>query len=334
MSRFALAPARHAVRMVPPTDRPPVSPRAGQARAGVWARALNVVGGRALRGLPTPILLDVRWRIPLIAGVGAVVGVVIAALVWWPFDHAPSAPPRARTYGSALELASDLYRAQGECQHPREPTSYSYVYRCPVAGGRLYFFLLTQAVVEELKANVGEEFFQEIGGIPGYLRSFDRDLARSLDVPGMVVGPNWVAMSDWRVTLQAVQHAIGGELIIVDPTTSPSAGPLSVQYTVNLLPIGGEGLARVKYREPDGTMTTERVMLPWQSDIFLFRTGDLLVLEARTLDHLDHGEIAPLQCEVLIDPRNPEGNAAGSSRANTCDVRARARTSGGFSFPD
>jgi len=87
----------------------------------------------------------------------------------------------------------------------------------------------------------------------------------------------------------------------------------------------------VKYREPDGTMTTERVILPWQSDIFLFRTGDLLVVEAKTLDH---GEIATLQCEALIDPGNPEGKAAASSRANMCDVRTRARTSGGFSFPD
>jgi hypothetical protein len=88
----------------------------------------------------------------------------------------------------------------------------------------LYFFVLTQAAVEELKA-FDEEFFQEIGGIQGYLRSFNRDLARSLDVPGMVVGPNWVAMSDWRVTLRAVHQAIGGRLIILDPTSSPRPSP-------------------------------------------------------------------------------------------------------------
>ncbi len=67
----------------------------------------------------------------------------------------------------------------------------------------------------------------------------------------------------------------------------PTDGPLPVQYTVNLLPIGTEGHARVKYRNADGTMTTERVILPWRSDIFVFRTGDLLVLEAKTLDLLD-----------------------------------------------
>jgi hypothetical protein len=42
----------------------------------------------------------------------------------------------------------------------------------------------------------------------------------------------------------------------------------------------------------------------------------------------------PLQCEALIDPGNPEGRTTGSSRANMYDVRARARTIGGFSFPD
>jgi hypothetical protein len=104
-------------------------------------------------------------------------------------------PTAGQDVRRAPELASDLYRARGECQHP-QPPPLSYVYRCPVAGGRLYFFVLTQALVEELKANLGEEFFQEIGGIQGYLRSFNRDLAQSLDIPGMVVRPNWAAMSD------------------------------------------------------------------------------------------------------------------------------------------
>jgi hypothetical protein len=42
--------------------------------------------------------------------------------------------------------------------------------------------------------------------------------------------------------------------------------------------------AGARYREPDGTMTTERVILPWRSDIPIFRTGDLLVLETKILD--------------------------------------------------
>ena len=113
----------------------------------------------------------------------------------------------------------------------------------------------------------------------------------------------------------------------------PTDGPLPVQYTVALLS-DAEGHARVRYREPDGTMTTERVILPWRSDILVFQIGDLLVLEAKTLGDLGPGQIAPLQCEALIDPGNPEGKAAGSSRANMCDVRIRARVTGGFSFPD
>lgn len=82
-----------------------------------------------------------------------------------------------------------------------------------------------------------------------------------------------------------------------------------------------KAMPTVMYREPDGTMTTERVILPWRSDIFVFPTGALLMLEAKTLDRSDQGEIASLQCEVLIDVGNPEGKAAGSSRANMCDVR-------------
>jgi hypothetical protein len=107
-----------------------------------------------------PILLDVRRSIPLIAIVGAVVGGVVAALVWqlWPSDRPPSGPPRPRTYSSAHELACGFYRARGESQHPQlaPPLPHSYVYRCPVAGGRWYFFVYTQALVEDLKATFGK----------------------------------------------------------------------------------------------------------------------------------------------------------------------------------
>lgn len=140
----------------------------------------------------------------------------------------------------------------------------------------------------------------------------------------------------WQVSSILILVAVMGAGSCRDRSSRnrPTNGPIPVQYTVDLLPIGTEGHAWVRYREPDGTMTTERVILSWRSDILVFRTGDLLVLEAKTLDHPDQGEIALLQCDALIDPDNPEGKASGSSRANTCDVRVRARISGGFSFPD
>jgi hypothetical protein len=52
--------------------------------------------------------------------------------------------------------------------------------------------------------------------------TYVRDIVGFLDLPGVgvVVGPNWVVMSDWRVTLQAVHQATGGRLIILAPTSS------------------------------------------------------------------------------------------------------------------
>ena len=141
----------------------------------------------------------------------------------------------------------------------------------------------------------------------------------------------------WIAPLILVLTVLVGAVSCRDRSSGirPTNGPLPVQYTVDLLSDSDtEGRARVRYREADGTMTTERVILPWESDILVFRTGDLLVLEAKTLDDLGPGEIALLQCETLIDPGNPEGKAAGSSRANSCDVRTRARITTESSFPD
>lgn len=187
-----------------------------------------------MRGWLRPILPDVRRRILLIAEVDAVAGVVVAALVWWPFDQSPSVSPRAKTYGSAAELASDLYRTRGECQQPHKhrlppPLLPLFVYSCSVAGGRMNFTVFTHAYIETLTALVGEEFVPPVGDIKSMGRFYGRDFARDTDIPGTVVGPNWVAISEWRVTLQAVHQAIGGQLIMVDPisahtTSLPSPG--------------------------------------------------------------------------------------------------------------
>lgn len=186
-----------------------------------------------------------RRRILLIAIVGAVVAVVLAALVWQLWGA--SGPPRARTYGSARELASDLYRARGECQHPQPaapdasraflelvalllgrapapPVLHTHTYRCSVAGGRLYFFVYTPEMVKDLKAIFGEEYERFIPEVGDFQRTWIRVNTEFLDHPdsGEVVGPNWVAMSEWRVTLQAVHQAIGGRLIIPMSTPRPS----------------------------------------------------------------------------------------------------------------
>jgi hypothetical protein len=52
--------------------------------------------------------------------------------------------------------------------------------------------------------------------------------AWGLGLRGIVVGPNWMALSDRRVTLQSVRQAIGGELFTVDPS-SPFPSPTESQ---------------------------------------------------------------------------------------------------------
>jgi hypothetical protein len=118
-------------------------------------------------GLPSPILLEVRRRIFLIAVIGAVVGVVAAALVWqfwWPSDQPPSGPRPAKRYGTSLGLSSDLYRLRGECQHPRELISRSRAYLCQFAGGRLLFVVYTPRLVGRLQGTFAadDEFFQGV----------------------------------------------------------------------------------------------------------------------------------------------------------------------------
>lgn len=191
-----------------------------------------------MRGLPSPILVDVRRKILLIAVVGAVVGIVIAALVWqlwWPSDQPPSGPPPAKRYGTSLGLSSDLYRLRGECQHPRELISRSRAYLCQFAGDRLLFVVYTPGLVRRLQETFAadDEFFKEFfENTHGDLRDLDpegfRKFAWGLGQRGIVVGPNWMALSDEIVTAQAVRQAIGGELFTVDPS-APFPSPTKSQ---------------------------------------------------------------------------------------------------------
>jgi hypothetical protein len=64
---------------------------------------------------------------------------------------------------------------------------------------------------------------------PEGFRDFAFDLGFRRPGSGIVVGPNWMAMSDELATLQAVHQAIGGELIMVDPTSSPGPSPTESQ---------------------------------------------------------------------------------------------------------
>lgn len=183
--------------------------------------------------------LDMRRRILLIAFVAAVLGVVAAALVWqlwWPSDQPPSGPPLAKRYGSPLGLSSDLYRLRGVCQHPQELITHSRFYLCQFGGEDLFLIVWTQRMVEKVAGQVPydaenrfDEFFKPFfEDIHGDLRDLDsggfRDLACSLGLRGVVVGPNWMALSDQRVTLQGVRLTIGGELFTVDPS-SPCPAP-------------------------------------------------------------------------------------------------------------
>jgi hypothetical protein len=197
-----------------------------------------------VRGLLPPILVDVRRRVLQIVGASAVVGIAVAALVWQlsrPSDQTPAGPPTKR-YGSSHELSSDLYRLLGECRHSQVFTQHP-PFLCHVAGGSLFFIVWTPRIIERTfgqeryDANV-EEFFKPFFEDPrSDLRDLDpegfRDFAFDLGFrrpgAGIVVGPNWMAMSDEPATLQAVHQAIGGELIMVDPTASPGPSPTESQ---------------------------------------------------------------------------------------------------------
>lgn len=92
----------------------------------------------------------------------------------------------------------------------------------------MYFFVYTPEMVKDLKAAFGEEyeeFIPAVGDIRGFRRAFGGERIAFLEHvdSGEVLGPNWVAMSKWRVTLQAVHQAIGGKLII--PKSTPLASP-------------------------------------------------------------------------------------------------------------
>jgi hypothetical protein len=182
------------------------------------------------RGCPRLSSWTVRRRILLIAIVVAVVGVIVAALVWLPEDQ-PPAKSAAKRYGSTVGLLSDLHRSPAGCQHAQELIRH-YFYVCRFGGGDVFFVVYTRTLVEKLgqvpfdpenRFDVFfKPFFEEAGGD---LRDLDpvgfRDFAWSLCRCGIVVGPNWMALSDRPMTLQGIRQAIGGELFMVDSTRSP-----------------------------------------------------------------------------------------------------------------
>lgn len=202
---------------------------------------MPVEGGGGLRGLLSPILPNVRRRFLLIAGASAVVGIAVAALIWqlWrPSDKTSSRPPTKR-YGSSLGLSSDLSRLLDECKHPRSFVPHSPLSLCQVAGESLFFIVWAPRIVERAfgqeryDESVGEFFMPFFEDPRSDLRDLDpegfRDFAWDLGFrrpgAGIVVGPNWMAISDSPETLQVVHQAIGGELIMVDLTSSPIPSP-------------------------------------------------------------------------------------------------------------
>jgi hypothetical protein len=45
---------------------------------------------------------------------------------------------------------------------------------------------------------------------------------------GILLGPNWMAFSDWVVTVEAAHDVIGGRLVLIGPPSpSPRATPSS-----------------------------------------------------------------------------------------------------------
>ncbi len=68
------------------------------------------------------------------------------------------------------------------------------------------------------------------GGQVPHTVAFHRKRHWRPDILGTIVGPNWVAVSDWRVTPRAVHEAIGGELVMVDSTASPAFARTSVPF--------------------------------------------------------------------------------------------------------
>ena len=124
----------------------------------------------------------------------------------------------------------------------------------------------------------------------------------------------------WAVALLAAASAIAtGCGSQADPQQAHNS-PIPVIYGVKL-PGGQEGHAKIRYRLPDGTLKSQNVPLPWESDVLYFRYKDQIVVEAVATDV---NRVVPLQCVAISDPENPKGTTFGSSRAGNCRAKGKA----------
>ena len=74
---------------------------------------------------------------------------------------------------------------------------------------------------------------------------------------------------------------------------------------------------KVVYLSPDGTLVRTRVTPPWSSEVLTFPVGSAYRL---TVNALRLRRVATLQCGVVFDPANPEGNVVAKTGWRRCVV--------------
>lgn len=102
-----------------------------------------------------------------------------------------------------------------------------------------------------------------------------------------------------------------------------------VVYRVEF-PGGEEGLAKVTYRLPGGSMKLKRVSVPWTSPRLYFSRGSSMEVAGEAIPR---SNVTQLECKAIPEPENPEGALSAGSGPGTC--RAKGRVGGTpFIFPD
>jgi hypothetical protein len=102
-----------------------------------------------------------------------------------------------------------------------------------------------------------------------------------------------------------------------------------VVYRVEF-PGGEEGLAKVAYRLPDGSMKVVRVSVPWTSPRLYFSRGSIMEIAANTIPR---SNVTQLECKAIPEPENPEGALSAGSAPGGCRAKAKVG-SDPFIFPD
>jgi hypothetical protein len=105
--------------------------------------------------------------------------------------------------------------------------------------------------------------------------------------------------------------------------------PIPVIYAVEF-PGGEEGLAKVAYRLPDGSMKSERVSVPWASPRLYFSRGSTMEIAANAIPR---SNVTQLECKAIPEPESPEGWLAAGSAQGWCRTKAKVG-SDPFIFPD